>query len=145
MKHANVLVMILFSIIFLNANVCNADDISSISKLELYEENTDSKPEMDSLKIYVIFGDKHAKRINPLDGITMDYTCKIYSYEGGKKGNKINEDRGKLISERGFTSFVIKMPRIAEKKRVLADVTVKLPDGRTVQGKRSDTFDPEKY
>ena len=123
----------------------SADKISSIKKLELYEQNTDSKPEKDSFKIFVIFGDKNGKSIKPSDGVVMNYACKIYRYENRKKGRKIITGKGKLISKRGFTFFFIKLPGINQKIRVLADVTVELPNGKSVRGKRSSTFDPEDY
>ena len=75
----------------------------------------------------------------------MNYACKIYRYENRKKGRKIITGKGKLISKRGFTFFFIKLPGINQKIRVLADVTVELPNGKSVRGKRSSTFDPEDY
>ncbi len=119
--------------------------VVAIKKLEFYDENTDADPEQDAGKIYVIFGDNTNERVKPPDGLVMRYSCKIYHYNRGEVGSLITSDSGDLISDGGYSSFMIDLSNINSEVKILSDVTVELPNGQILRGKATDRFNPQSY
>lgn len=122
-----------------------AQDITAIRKLELYAENTDADPANDSVKVYVIFGDANASDIRPPDGAVFPFKCNIFEYVNDQQGRLIGSATGTLKSERGFLSFLVRLPSVKSKMRIFAQVQATLPSGKSVEGKRTDTFDPHRH
>lgn len=138
--------MAFFTAGILMSGIVEAQDFQAVKKIELYEENTDADPAKDALKVYVIFGDSNAQDVRPLDGVSFPFKCFIFEYPNdGQQGRQIGYAKGDLKSERGFTSFLVKLPNVKVKTRVLAHVQVTMPNGKVIEGKRSDTFDPNKH
>jgi hypothetical protein len=127
------------------ASVAIAQEIAAIRKLELYEENTDADPAKDSVKVFVVFGDSSGNDVRPPHEAVFPFRATVFEYSNDQQGRQIASTRGQLKSERGFTHFLLKLPGIKAKTRVLAHVQVTMPNGITLEGKRSDTFDPNRH
>lgn len=122
-----------------------AQDIQAVKKLELYTENTDADPAKDSVKIFVIFGDSNGNEVRPIDGATFPFKCSIFEYANERQGRLIGSATGQLKSERGFISFLVKLPNIKTKTAVLVHIQVTMPNGKIIEGMKSNTFDPNRH
>lgn len=123
----------------------NPNKITTIQKLEIYEENTDADPAKDSAKVFVIFGDSSGGKVRPPNGTVFPVRAAIFEYVDNQQGRQIASMSGQLKSERGFTHFLLKLPGVNKKTRVLAHVHVTMPSGTILEAKRSDTFDPNRH
>jgi len=122
-----------------------AQNITSILKLELYEENTDADPAKDSVKVFVVFGDSSGGKVRTPDGAVFPFQATIFESVDDQQGRQIASTSGELKSERGFTHFLLKLASVKTKTRLLAHVKVTMQSGKTFEGKRSDTFDPNRH
>ena len=144
-RYGNLLSIILLAIALTHLSPALAQDITAIRKLELYAENTDADPAKDSVKVFVIFGDSNAKDIRPPDGAVFPFKCTIFEYANDQQGRQIGFASGQLKSDRGFLSFLVPLPTVKTKTRVIAHVQATLQNGKVVEGKSTDTFDPHRY
>ncbi len=121
--------------------------ITSIKKIEIYEENTDADPLADDAKIYIVFGNSKGAEVRPPDGMEFDYSITIHEYydsfgQAERIGRKLASSDGKLISERGFTSVFMKMPDIKKSTRIFTETKVTLPNGTVLINNDKDYFNP---
>ena len=130
---------------FVFTSTAGAQDITAIRKLELYAENTDADPAKDAVKVFVIFGDSNANVVRPPDGAVFPFKCTIFEYVNDQQGRQIGSASGLLKSERGFLSFLVRLPSVKAKTRILAQVHATMVNGKIIEGKSSDTFDPHRH
>ena len=79
--------------------------------------------------MFVIFGDSNANDIRPAHGAVFPFKCSIVDYANDRPGRALGSASGQIQSERGFLSFLVHLPSVKVKTRVLADVRVTLPGG----------------
>ena len=109
-QYRNIFATIAFTGALVTASAAMAQDITAIRKLELYAENTDADPANDAVKIFVIFGDSNANNVRPPDGAVFPFKCTIFEYVNDQQGRLIGIASGLLKSERGFLSFLVRLP-----------------------------------
>ena len=144
-RYRNIFTTIAFAGALVSTSAAIAQDITAIRKLELYAENTDADPANDAVKIFVIFGDSNANNVRPPDGAVFPFKCTIFEYVNDQQGRLIGTASGLLKSERGFLSFLVRLPSVKAKTRILAQVQATMPSGKIIEGKSSDTFDPHRH
>lgn len=122
-----------------NIKLKNKNDygITAIKKIEVYETNTDSDPQMDDAKIYVVFGNEKGEDVRPPNGVSFDYSIAIYKLiETGNfkevRGQQLAFLKGKLISDNGFTYVFVKLPQLNNRTRLSVETQVRLSSGKVL-------------
>lgn len=144
-RRRNIFATIALASCLVSTSPATAQEITAIRKLELYAENTDADPANDSVKVFVIFGDSNANNVRPPDGAVFPFKCAIFEYVNDQHGRQIGSASGILKSERGFLSFLVRLPTVKSKTRVFAQVQATLSNGKILEGQTSDTFDPHRH